>query len=94
MRILVGQNIDDKKSYIAAAFGKTDKKLLDIRNLAKDFTIYGAEDLKLEAAFEKALGVENGIWRCNWVCQDEETMRYLIVVGQMQYQLGKMDKAT
>ncbi|CAA3033099.1 Hypothetical predicted protein [Olea europaea subsp. europaea] len=58
--ILVGHNIDDKKSYIAAAFGKTDGKLLCIRDLTKNLTIYGAEDLKLEVGVEKALGMENG----------------------------------
>ncbi|CAA3033097.1 Hypothetical predicted protein [Olea europaea subsp. europaea] len=58
--ILVGHNIDDKKSYIAAAFGKTDRKLLDIRDLTKDLTIYGVEYLKLETVVEKALGMKNG----------------------------------
>ncbi|CAA3033100.1 Hypothetical predicted protein [Olea europaea subsp. europaea] len=59
-RILVDHNIDDKKSYIAAAFGKTDRKLLDIRDLKKDLAIFGAEDLKIEVAVEKALEMESG----------------------------------
>ncbi|CAA3033096.1 Hypothetical predicted protein [Olea europaea subsp. europaea] len=59
-RILVGHNVDDKKSYIAAAFREADWKLLDIRDMAKDLAIYGAEDLKVEAAVEKALGMEIG----------------------------------
>ncbi|CAA3033098.1 Hypothetical predicted protein [Olea europaea subsp. europaea] len=58
--ILVGHNINDKKFYIAAAFRKTDRKLLCIRDLIKDLTIYGVEDLKLEPAVEKALRMENG----------------------------------
>ncbi|CAA3033102.1 Hypothetical predicted protein [Olea europaea subsp. europaea] len=58
--ILVGHNIDNKKSYIAAAFGKTDRKLLDIRDLKKDLVIFGAEDPKIEATVEKVLGMENG----------------------------------
>ncbi|CAA3033101.1 Hypothetical predicted protein [Olea europaea subsp. europaea] len=59
-RILVGHNIDDKKFYITAAFREADWKLLDIRDMAKDLAIYGVEDLKVEAAVKKALGMEIG----------------------------------
>lgn len=89
----MGNDIKNKKYSLAAFLGDKGMGQLDIKDLEVDLASYVVE-VKLEETVAKTVGIEKRILHSGWdskdLCRDEEMVRYLTIIGQLQFQLGKI----